>query len=108
MKLITLFGPESHEIWTAKRHKQRSFLDRKFKTLVKKHNLSVYEKEDCMVASDDSGEILFKKVLDYEWFLWSPNKEYEIEEPGEDIKLDFESALVFFMESEKEKLNAVS
>ena len=74
MRLETLLGYEEHDIWTSKRKKDNIILKRKFCSLVKRFKLKVEKYEDGLLsAKDDSGEILYKKVMDYEWFCWKPN-----------------------------------
>ncbi len=74
MKLETLLGSEENDIWTSDRKKDGIVLRLKFNSLVKRFKLDVSIEEDGLVmASDDSGVIYYKKVLDFEWFQWKPH-----------------------------------
>ena len=72
MKLKTLLGPKEGEIWTSKNKIKNIILRNKFNGLVKGLNLELFEEDGLLIASDDSGQILYKKVNDFEWFQWKP------------------------------------
>lgn len=48
------------------------WIKQKFKHFVWKYNLKVFEEAKTLIASDETGEIRFKQVLDFEWFQWKP------------------------------------
>lgn len=73
MKLEKLLGSKDKEIWTSKRNKKDIDLRKIFCNFVRAYNLEVFEEKDgLLIASDDSGQMLYKKILDFEWLQWKP------------------------------------
>ncbi len=86
MRLDTLFGPHTREMWTSKSKFENIDLDIRFKGLVNKYNLELFKgKDGLLMANDESGQILYKKVLDYEWFQWKPFSKFSIKDLAEYI-----------------------
>lgn len=74
MKLETLFGQEPNEMSSDQFKGENIILRNKFNGLVKRYNLELFQgKDGLLIASDDSGEILYKKIKDLEWFQWKPH-----------------------------------
>lgn len=110
-KLFDLFGNEADEMLIKKGEIEGVVLRDKFIGLVHQYDLEVFEEygqltlafardgkklvsyigeeSEMLVAEDDTGKIMYKDVLHYEWFRWEPNTDYD--EVRSDIaKLIFE------------------
>jgi hypothetical protein len=110
-KLFDLFGNEADEMLIKKGEIEGVILREKFIGLVRQYNLEVFEEygqltlafardgeklvsfvgeeSSMLVAEDDTGKIMYKDILHYEWFRWEPNVDYD-EENFDLAKLIFE------------------
>lgn len=51
----------------------------KFFKFVVDFDLNVWKEDSCFIASDESGEMRYKKIKDFEWFQWKPYQKTEEE-----------------------------
>lgn len=71
--LESLLGDEEDEISSSDLKDKSIKLINVFHSLIVRFDLELFQEgDDLFIATDESGELLYKKVMDQEWMQWKP------------------------------------